>query len=64
MKLINYELRNKVVIRTRTKVREHVPYRSPVRRQIRKNLGLWDGLLRLKVLNPKLNIVDDLDETT
>ena len=67
MKLIKGELRYKILNDVRDKVQKHVPWGSPVREQIRKNLGLaWDddSLIRLKIRNPKLNIRGNLDETT
>ena len=66
MKLIKSELDAKVCADVRAKVLKHAPWGSHVREQIRKNFGLWnDGnLIRLKILNPKDNIIDDLYETT
>ena len=65
MKLINKKLRDKIWSDLRDKVNEHAPYGNPVRTQIEKNFGMWDDdLNRLKVHNPKLNIRNDLDETT
>ena len=66
MKLIKDELKNKIWNDVRDKVLEHSPCGSPVRNQIRKNFGLWrwdDSLIRLKIRNPKWNIIGDLDET-
>ena len=66
MKLLNYELRNNICADVRYKVFKHAPYGNPVRKQIRKNLGLWDddNLIMSKIDNPKWNIGNDLDETT
>ena len=61
MKLIKGELKNKIWTDVHGKVLEHVPYDSPVRNQIEKDLGL-QGLFRLKIRDPKINIIGDLDE--
>ena len=65
MKLIKSELDAKVCADVRAKVLKHAPWDSPVRNQIRKNFGWWDGdsLIMLKIYNPKVNIRNDLDET-
>ena len=66
MKLINKELKGKIWADVHGKVVKHAPYGSPVRKQIGKNIGMWgdDGLFRLKIDNLKLNIGNDLNETT
>ena len=67
MKLLNNELNHKIWSDVYDKVLKHSPYHSPVREQIRKNLGWWEddsSLIRLKIYNPKSNIGNDLDETT
>ena len=66
MKLINNELKGKIWVDVRNKVNEYAPYDSPVRNQIKNNFRLWgdDGLFRLKIRNPKLNIRRNLDEIT
>ena len=66
MKPIKGELYNSVWTVVHDKVLKHAPYGSPVCKQIEKNLGWWcldDSLLRLKIRNPKVNIVSDLNET-
>ena len=65
MKLIKGELKSKILNDVDDKVVEHAPWDSPVRNQIRKNFGWWDGdsLIMLKIYNPKVNIRNDLDET-
>ena len=66
MKLINKELKGKIWDDIFDKVLEHAPYGSPVGNRIRKNFGWWDSddnLIRLKIYNPKWNIIGDLDET-
>ena len=65
MKLIKDKLKNKIWTDVRTKVHEHAPFHSHVRNQIEKNFGwMWnDSLIRFKVINPKLNIRNYLDET-
>ena len=65
MKLIKSELRDKIYSNVSDKVQEHVvPLDNPARNQIEKNLGLWsdDDLIWLKILNPKVNIMSDLNE--
>ena len=66
MKLINYELRNKLWDDVYNKVLEHAPWDSPVHKQIEKNFG-WrldhDNLIMSKIYNPNINIMDDIDET-
>ena len=65
MKLLKGELYHNVWEDVR-KVIEHTPYDNPVRNQIEKNFGRWigsDNLIRLKVLNLKWDIRNDLDET-
>ena len=67
MKLINYKLKNKIWNNVQELCLEHALFHSPVRDQIKKDLGLWDGddsLFRLKIYDSKLNIRNDLDETT
>ena len=66
MKLINNELNDNVWDDVYNKTLEHAPYHSPVREQIKKNVGWWpdDSLIRLKIFNPKWNIIRTLDETT
>ena len=66
MKLIKGELKDKVWDDVNVKVRKHAPYGSPVRKQIEHNLEWrWNiNLVTAKIRNAKLNIMDDLDETT
>ena len=66
MKLINKELKGKIWDDVHDKVLKHVSYHSPVRDQIGKNLawGWNNNLIRLKIDNPKMNIGNDLNETT
>ena len=66
MKLIKGELKGKVWDDIHDKVIEHVPYGTPVRYQIGKNIGLWgndDNLFPSKIHNPQWNIRRNLDET-
>ena len=66
MKLIKGELKDKILKDVHIKVLKHAPWDTPVYKQIRKNIGWWndnDGLFRLKIRNPKLNIRRNLDET-
>ena len=64
MKLIKGELRDRRMNDAIDKVQKRSPWDSPVRKQIRKNFGLWDDdLITLKIRNPKLNIRRNLDET-
>ena len=65
MKLIKFELNDKIWSDVYDKVLKYSPHNSPVREQIRKNLGWWwngDGLFRLKIYNLKNDIRKDLDE--
>ena len=67
MKLINKQLSNKILNNVYDKVLEHAPHHNPVRRQIEENLGLWtddDNVQSVKLYNRRMNIRDDLDETT
>ena len=66
MKLIKEKLRKRVWNNVQGGVIEHVPWDSPVREQIRKNFefGWGDGLITLKIRNPNLNIIRNLNETT
>ena len=67
MKLLNNQLKNKIWYDVHDEIIEHAPWNSPVRYQIRKNLGLWindNNLFRLKIHNTKNIIGNDLDETT
>ena len=65
MKLLKYELNDKMRTDVFDKVLECSSYASPVRNQIRKHFGLWenDGLIKLKVNDPQWYIRNDLDET-
>ena len=64
MKLIN-KIKDKIWDDVYGKVFEHAPYDSPVRKQIKKNLGVvWnDNFIVLKIRNQKDNIGNDLNET-
>ena len=67
MKLINYELRDKIWCDVSEKVFKHAPYDSPVCIQIGKKLGLRldnDSPIRLKIYNLQWYIKEDLNETS
>ena len=65
MKLIKKKLNDKLCGDAYNKVFIPAPSDSPIRKQIKKNLGVvWnDNLIWLKVRNPQWHVRNDLDET-